>query len=504
MSGDQVEKRLAELLAVRGKRGTDKQEQIEQLEILVQFAKSDAQLMTILMHLVSAQFDASPSVATHMPANLWKGGLASLSSIMSVLNRNPTLVLAETEEVEKDATQEDGQVVVGNLLAYVERLDDEFIKGLQNIDDPHTHEYVQRLQDEQGFLDLTESVQAYYARLKDFKRSARAAFRRMEHVYYKNDREAAALAKAAATKSTPSTQPNGQPDQPHTDIHPNGIIIDSQPIANGTATDATHAPATTDTLPSPVITNDTSPSPVVDATPSDVTPPSPATADAVSPSTSTGPSPHAQLIHDLAVLIYAHGDDRLRARAMLMHIFHHALHDRFYEARDMMLMSHLQESIHQMDISTQILFNRTMVQLGLCAFRSNLVWEAHSCLSEICGVSRVKELLAQGVTSTRFQDKNVEQEKLEKKRQVPFHMHINLELLECVHLISAMLLEVPNMAANPFDAKRKIISRKFRQLMDYFDRQVFTGPPENNRDFVAAAAQALAAGHAPPPLSFFG
>lgn len=41
--------------------------------------------------------------------------------------------------------------VSGNLAAFIERLDDEYIKSLQNID-PHTKEYISRLQDEQSFM----------------------------------------------------------------------------------------------------------------------------------------------------------------------------------------------------------------------------------------------------------------------------------------------------------------------------------------------------------------
>lgn len=113
---------------------------------------------------------------------------------------------------------------------------------------------------------------------------------------------------------------------------------------------------------------------------------------------------------------------------------------------------------------------------------------------------RVRELLAQGIHTGRFSDKNAEQEKAEKRRQVPYHQHINLDLLESCHLISAMLLEVPNMAGASVDAdsgssrRPRIISRTFRKFSDQYAHQVFTGPPEQTRDFVMRAAKALMQG----------
>lgn len=178
---------------------------------------------------------------------------------------------------------------------------------------------------------------------------------------------------------------------------------------------------------------------------------------------------------------------------MLSHIYHYALHNDYHTARDMLLMSHLQESIHSADVMTQILYNRTVVQLGLCAFRLGLIKEAQSTLLDIFTTQRVKELLAQGVHQQRFQQvMTPEQEKAEKQRQLPFHMHINTELLEAAFLVSSMLVEIPLLASlDSEEQKRKIISKPFRRLLDFADRQVFTGPPESTRDHIMQASKAL-------------
>ncbi len=49
----------------------------------------------------------------------------------------------------------------------------------------------------------------------------------------------------------------------------------------------------------------------------------------------------------------------------------------------------------------------------------------------------------------RFDERTSEQDKAaERLRQMPFHMHINVDMLDGVHLVCAMLLEMPNLAVH--------------------------------------------------------
>ena len=63
--------------------------------------------------------------------------------------------------------------------------------------------------------------------------------------------------------------------------------------------------------------------------------------------------------------------------------------------------------------------------------------QAHAALMELAAGARTKELLAQAVTSQRYGERNPDQERQERRRLVPYHMHINLELVEvrhsCIH-----------------------------------------------------------------------
>ncbi|ESK92951.1 eukaryotic translation initiation factor 3 subunit 8 [Moniliophthora roreri MCA 2997] len=413
-------KSLQVVQEARGKKNTDRAEQIRILERLLEIAVTSYQRIRVLLALVSSRFDYNSSVTTYMPIDMWLSAQREVDQLVAIVTLDPAYSIQEITEdydelVERSpATEKDGIVRVrGSIISFIDRLDDEFTRSLQNID-PHGTEYVERLKDEKVLYCTICRAQAFYEKTKQDDPLSRVIMRRLEHIYSKPDPVVQAL-EAAAEAS---------------DIKPTTTLASKG-------------------------------------------------------STST-------LIHELCVYLYKSGNSLLRTRAMLSHIYHHALHNDFHTARDMLLMSHLQESIHSADVATQILYNRTVVQLGLCAFRSGLIREAQAMLQDIFTTQRVKELLAQGVHQQRFQVLTPEQEKAEKQRQLPFHMHINTELLEAAFLVSSMLIEIPLLASiDSEESKRKAISKPFRRLLDFADRQVFTGPPESTRDHIMQASKAL-------------
>lgn len=75
-------------------------------------------------------------------------------------------------------------------------------------------------------------------------------------------------------------------------------------------------------------------------------------------------------------------------------VYHHSIHNRYHEAKDLLLRTHVSDIVHTQDIGTQIIYNRAITQIGMAAFRIGLIEESHDILVDICQTAKLREVLA--------------------------------------------------------------------------------------------------------------
>merc|ERR1719192_255821 len=327
ITNDLVIKKLAEIMAARGKKKTNRKEQIELLTELATIGQ-EHQLgpgIHIKITIIAALFDYNPKLSDAMKPDSWEKCMKGVEELLDLLDEqgeNITTgehILEENEQLDKAPYK-----IRGCFLTAMERLDEEFIKVLKNCD-AHSNEYVDRLKDEPKLTLILDKADKLVQKTGSASEICRIYLKRIEHIYFKFDPE----------------------------------VIDKN---NGKL--------------------------------------------------EPGKETSADMIDKLCKFIYSKDNtDRLRTRAILCHIYHQAIHDNWFATRDLMLMSHLQDSVHHSDPVTQILYNRTMVQLGLCGFRHAEIKDAHNALLDIQLGGRSKELIAQGLLPQRHNERSNDQEK---------------------------------------------------------------------------------------------
>ena len=207
--GDGVFKNLQIILEARGKKNTDRSDQLKALNRLyVEQCQTTYAKIRVLLALVSSYFDYSASGASnagYMPLDAWTNAKERLNELLAILAENETsyvvqeVVREEYDDLEERAPDTNGSgptvQIRGNVVSLVERLDDEFYKSLQNID-PHASEYVERLKDEKLVYDAIVRSIAYYEKAPENGGKgpdgenclSRVLLRRLEHIYSKVSR----------------------------------------------------------------------------------------------------------------------------------------------------------------------------------------------------------------------------------------------------------------------------------------------------------------------------
>lgn len=453
---------VKQVIETRGKKGVNLNDHLKTLNQLLAISDSTYEKILLLNLIISLRFELY-SKAQFIPTDEWNKSLDDLFSLLEILNNDQDYIITENAPANEDistpppANKDGKHLIVGSITAFVERLYDEFISHLLYTD-PNSSEYISLLKDDSKLYSLIINSQVYLNRIilksnyntLEGDQLSRIILKRIESIYYK----------------------------------PVKLIVLSELDAWKNKEDN----------------------------------------ESISKINSSEPSDDLniiqcnKLIDDLCSHIYNYSAGLLspvyRKKAALMQSYYYSTSNQFFRARDILHLTHVQTTIHTSEPGVQVLFNRAISQLGLAAFRAGLPEETQTILNEIVTSTHTRELLGQGrifFSKMNNNNNNSADSSNEKGKYVPFHMQINIELLDAVYYISSLFVEVPLMALQSYQGStpgaiaianaeaaqlqnqniRKNTSRSFKRILEYTERQYFQGPAEETRDSVFEAYNQL-------------
>jgi translation initiation factor 3 subunit C len=175
-----------------------------------------------------------------------------------------------------------------------------------------------------------------------------------------------------------------------------------------------------------------------------------------------------------------------------------ALHERFFEARELFFQAGLHESHAGEGAAVAIATTRCLAHLGLAAFRAGHLGEAAAMLDDLCQKAyramkgfEIKELLGQRDSWPRRDDQTAD-ELSAHDLLVPPHHHINVQLIEAAHMTATVLSEALAQAR----AGQHNTHRLLQDLRRRFEARNLAGAPADDAERLYAAYVAVVEGDA--------
>ena len=190
-------------------------------------------------------------------------------------------------------------------------------------------------------------------------------------------------------------------------------------------------------------------------------------------------------------------DEENKVKVMLYQIYFLSIRNDYESASKLFNSSNLYELVSAFKNEVlKVLFNRTLAQLGFCAFKNLDLEEVLKYLTPLCtkGPMKLKEYLSQSYSKDN--EKNALFDRGDKMRTIPSIMRINANDLDTIFYLSSMIYDIPKILYEKIFGTNynNYNNHAFERIFYNFQRQQFNGPSNIDKDKILETTTVLMKG----------